>query len=122
LAYGTQLKDPCVLRTIHRFLKAGVLDDGVFQATESGMPTTASFASRTNLMPDDFYKYWRNAWRDSVWNAYVHHAARLLFKWLNRRSQSGPLTWKRFGQLRDDGLLPKPRIVRNLYLCRMGMT
>ena len=57
-------------------------------------------------------------------NAYVHHAARLLFKWLNRRSQSRSLTWSRFGQLRDQGLLPKPRIVHNLYNlypCRLGM-
>lgn len=55
-------------------------------------------------------------------NAYVHHASSLLFKWLNRRSQSKSLTSERFGQMRDDGLLPKPRIVHNLYRCRMGMT
>ena len=47
--------------------------------------------------------------------AYVHHAAKLLFKWLNRRSQSKSLTWERFGQLRAEGLLPRPHIIHNLY-------
>jgi hypothetical protein len=50
-------------------------------------------------------------------NAYVHHAAKLLFKWLNRLSQRRSLTWARFGQLRANGLLPRPRILHNLYPC-----
>ena len=33
-----RIKDPCVLRTIHRFLKAGVMEDGIFQATDEGTP------------------------------------------------------------------------------------
>jgi len=47
--------------------------------------------------------------------AYVHHAGNLLFKWLNRRSQRRSLSWKRFGELLAEGLLPKPRITHNIY-------
>lgn len=46
--------------------------------------------------------------------AYLYHAANLLFKWLNRRSQRRSLTWKDF-TARIRPLLPKARIVHNLY-------
>lgn len=46
--------------------------------------------------------------------AYLYHAANLLFKWLNRRSQRRSLTWKDF-TARIRPLLPKARIVPNLY-------
>jgi RNA-directed DNA polymerase len=45
---------------------------------------------------------------------YLHYARRLLFKWLNRRSQRRSMTWPRFHQ----GVgphLPRARIVHNLY-------
>ena len=48
-------------------------------------------------------------------STYGFNAAKLLFKWLNRRSQRKSMTWKRFDQLLDEGLLPRPRIVHNLY-------
>jgi len=47
--------------------------------------------------------------------AYRTYAARLLYKWLNRRSQRKSMNWERFFKLLDDGLLPRPRIVHNLY-------
>ena len=46
---------------------------------------------------------------------YRHHAAALLFKWLNRRSQRKSMSWKRFDQILKEGLLPIPRIVHKLY-------
>lgn len=48
--------------------------------------------------------------------AYFRQAAKLLFKWLNRRSQRKSLTWARFLQLWKDGyIIPKAQIVHNLY-------
>lgn len=46
--------------------------------------------------------------------SYVYFASRLLFKWLNRRSQSRSLTWERFCAV-IAGQLPRSRIVDNLY-------
>lgn len=48
-------------------------------------------------------------------HAYAHHAAGVLFKWLNRRSQRASCTWKQFDQLLKEGLLPRPYLVHNLY-------
>jgi group II intron reverse transcriptase/maturase len=45
---------------------------------------------------------------------YVYFATRLLFKWLNRRSQRRSMNWKRFGRVIRP-LLPTARIVHDLY-------
>jgi hypothetical protein len=47
---------------------------------------------------------------------YLFHVGRLLFKQLNRRSQRKSLNWDRFNAILNEGhLLPRPRIVHNLY-------
>ena len=46
---------------------------------------------------------------------YVYLASGLLFKWLNRRSQRRSISWERFGPLLRSGLLPRARIIHNLY-------
>lgn len=45
---------------------------------------------------------------------YAFHAGRLLFKWLNRRSQRRSINWERFSVVLR-GLLPPLRIVHHLY-------
>lgn len=48
--------------------------------------------------------------------AYTRQAAKLLFKWLNRRSQRKSINWARFLELWRQGyIIPKPRIVHHLY-------
>jgi RNA-directed DNA polymerase len=49
-------------------------------------------------------------------------AGNYLFKWWNRRSQKRSLTWAEFAQLLRGGLLPRPRIVHNLYPAPVRMT
>jgi len=45
---------------------------------------------------------------------YVYQAGRLLFKWLNRRSQRRSVAWARFNQVVVPHL-PRPRIIHDLY-------
>jgi RNA-directed DNA polymerase len=45
---------------------------------------------------------------------YVYQAARLLYKWLNRRSQRRSVAWDRFLQVVVPRL-PRPRIIHDLY-------
>jgi RNA-directed DNA polymerase len=52
---------------------------------------------------------------------YVYHAGRLLFKWLNRRSQRRSVAWDRFNQVVVPHL-PRPRIIHNLYPTLPWMT
>jgi RNA-directed DNA polymerase len=52
---------------------------------------------------------------------YAYHAGRLLFKWLNRRSQRRSMAWDRFNQVVAPHL-PRPRIIHNLYPTLPWMT
>jgi hypothetical protein len=42
-------------------------------------------------------------------------AKRLVFKWLNRRSQKASFTWERFQSYLEHYPLPEPRIRHRLY-------
>ena len=52
---------------------------------------------------------------------YVSLSKRLLFKWLNRRSQRRSVTWDRFNALIAPSL-PRPRIIYHLYPTLPWMT
>lgn len=53
---------------------------------------------------------------------YVKAASRLLHKWLNRRSQRRSIPWVRFRAILKDRVLPRIRIVHNLYPVPIGRT
>lgn len=46
---------------------------------------------------------------------YFRQVSRMLFAWLNRRSQRRSLTFRRYLLLLDAGLLPQPKILHHLY-------
>lgn len=51
-------------------------------------------------------------------NRYVYYATRLLFKWINRKSQRRAYTWDGFKQALAWVNWPKPRIRKDLNPCR----
>lgn len=51
---------------------------------------------------------------------YVYRVSRLLFKWLNRRSQRKSFSWTYFGKVLK-GWMPPVRIRHNLFPCPLGM-
>ena len=52
---------------------------------------------------------------------YAYRMSRLLFKWLNRRSQRRGVTWERFGKVLS-GWMPSLRVQHNLYPKPLWMT
>ena len=52
---------------------------------------------------------------------YFHQALKLLYKWLNLRSQRKSVTWEVYNA-RIKKVMPCPRIVHNLYLRNLWMT
>ncbi len=54
-------------------------------------------------------------------NSYVYYATRILFKWINRKSQRPSYTWKSFRQALDWIGWPKPTIRKNLSPCRRAI-
>jgi RNA-directed DNA polymerase len=48
-------------------------------------------------------------------NAFYKHTIRVLYKWLNRRSQKKSMNWKNFIKYLECYPIPKPKIVHNFY-------
>lgn len=53
---------------------------------------------------------------------YVYYATRILFKWINRKSQRGSYTWSAFNQVLSWQDWPSPKIQRDLNPCRRSKT
>jgi hypothetical protein len=51
-------------------------------------------------------------------SSYVYHATKILFKWINRKSQRRSYTWERFNQALEWFGWPKPSIRKDLNPCR----
>ena len=47
---------------------------------------------------------------DRLWKL-AHHVKRLVFKWLNRRSQRRSFNWARFVEAWERWEIPRPRII-----------
>jgi group II intron reverse transcriptase/maturase len=48
-------------------------------------------------------------------NQFVAEVRRLIFKWLNRRSQKRSFTWEKFAQILEKVNFPKPVIIHDLF-------
>lgn len=46
---------------------------------------------------------------------FIHKATKILFKWLNRRSQRKSFTWEKFQLYREANPLPKVKVYHNLF-------
>jgi len=70
---------------------------------------------RVKLMLIGHYRYYGvNENSRSLWN-FRCEVTKILFKWLNRRSQRKSFGWNKFNQLLKWHPLPVPRIYNNLY-------
>ena len=62
-----------------------------------------------------YYRYYGVTDNSAMLGEFLHHVRRLLFKWLNRRSQRKSFDWERFNLLLAKHPLPRPKIHVNLY-------
>jgi RNA-directed DNA polymerase len=61
------------------------------------------------------YQYYGISGNSRAIERYHYVTKRLVFKWLNRRSQKSSFNWKGFGAYLEHYPLPEPRIVHHLY-------
>jgi RNA-directed DNA polymerase len=61
------------------------------------------------------YQYYGISGNSRAMSRYLNAVERLLFKWLNRRSQRRSIYWRKFQKLLKAGLLPAPRIYHDMY-------
>jgi len=70
---------------------------------------------RVSQMLTGHYSYYGISGNFKKIQEYLHLVERLLFKWLNRRSQKKSFTWEHYGIYERRFPLPKPRIYHKLY-------
>jgi len=68
-----------------------------------------------NLKLTGHYRYYGMTDNSPSLGLYMNETTKLLFKWLNRRSQKRSYTWEGFGELLKVFPLAKPRIYVNVY-------
>jgi len=61
------------------------------------------------------YQYYGVSGNMLLLNKYYNLTERMVFKWLNRRSQCKSFNWESFRKYREHYPLPKPKIVHNFY-------
>ncbi|WP_449240401.1 group II intron maturase-specific domain-containing protein [Desulfoscipio gibsoniae] len=62
-----------------------------------------------------YYRYYGIIDNGSMIRQYWYEVTRLLFKWLNRRSQRNSYTWDKFLMLLKIKPLPRPRIYNSIF-------
>jgi len=65
---------------------------------------------RLNVKLRGYYNYYGVHGNSVRLNAFFHHATRILFKWLNRRSQRRSYNWAGYRELLEHFQVPRPRI------------
>lgn len=61
------------------------------------------------------YRYYGITDNSKKIQVYFDHTNKLIFKWLNRRSQKRSFTWERYKIIQKKFRLPKPRIYVNIF-------
>ena len=62
-----------------------------------------------------YFRYYGVSGNSQSIGTYLYLTARMVFKWLNRRSQKHSMTWSAFSEYLKRHELPKPRLYHNLY-------
>lgn len=68
-----------------------------------------------------YYQYYGITDNSKMISNYQYEAKRILFKWLNRRSQRKSFDWDKFKLFLNKYPLPKPKIYVNIYKFRPGI-
>ncbi|MFD1064685.1 group II intron reverse transcriptase/maturase [Oceanobacillus locisalsi] len=69
-----------------------------------------------------YYNYYCITDNVEIVDTYRHQVIRLLFKWLNRRSQKKSFDWEKFELFLRKFPLPKPRVKVNIYNLRQELS
>src|SRR5439155_20854025 len=117
-----RIGDKRIIRLIRKWLKAGILEDGIVSVAESGTgqgsvisPLLANIYMHyvfdlLRQVVTGHFAYYAVPTNSRALSAFRHYVADLWRRTLRRRSQKDGFTWDRMTK-RADGWLPAPRIL-----------
>ncbi|HEY3426901.1 MAG TPA: group II intron reverse transcriptase/maturase [Negativicutes bacterium] len=77
---------------------------------------TKELISKINIILRGYYNYYCVNGNTAMVRRFRHDVMKLIFKWLNRRSQRKSLTWETFNLLQKRHLIIQPKVVTALYV------
>jgi hypothetical protein len=102
-------------RTMNKSLKKAVGKVKVWLRANRNRMLLKDVWIRVSQMLIGHYSYYGVSGNFRKIKEYHHLVERLLFKWLNRRSQKKSFNWKMYGRYEQRFPLPKPKIYHKLY-------
>jgi group II intron reverse transcriptase/maturase len=102
-------------RTENKRLKKAVGKVKVWLRTNRNRMQLKDIWKRVSQMLIGHYSYYGVSGNFRKINQYLHLVERLLFKWLNRRSQKKSFNWEKYSIYERKFPLPKPKIYHKLY-------
>ena len=96
----SKIKDPNITRLVRRMLKAGIMNDYQFEATEEG----SGQGSVCSPVISCIYMHYVLVWwfKEVITPAFRYNVMKSLFYWLNRRSQKKSYNWVEFLNMIDN--------------------
>ena len=110
----SKIKDPNITRLVRRMLKAGIMNDYQFEATEEG----SGQGSVCSPVISCIYMHYVLVWwfKEVITPAFRYNVMKSLFYWLNRRSQKKSYNWVEFLNMIDNSYpLVRARIYVSVY-------
>jgi hypothetical protein len=71
--------------------------------------------AKVNQMLVGYYHYYGITDNGRCLNNFLHRVDRMLFYWLNRRSNKKSYTWEQYGKMKEYYPLKTPKIYVNVY-------
>ena len=110
----SKIKDPNITRLVRRMLKAGIMNDYQFEATEEG----SGQGSVCSPVISCIYMHYVLVWwfKEVITPAFRYNVMKSLFYWLNRRSQKKSYNWVEFLNMIDNSYpLVRAKIYVSVY-------
>ena len=110
----SKIKDPNITRLVRRMLKAGIMNDYQFEATEEG----SGQGSVCSPVISCIYMHYVLVWwfKEVITPAFRYNVMKSPFYWLNRRSQKKSYNWVEFLNMIDNSYpLVRAKIYVSVY-------
>ncbi|MBI5185543.1 MAG: maturase [Nitrospinae bacterium] len=99
-------------RTSRQKYRASLANFRVWSKENRNLPLRLLFG-KLNSKLHGYYNYYGLRFNSkSLWD-FLYQVERILFKWINSRSQKKSYNWKGFKQLLEEFKVPRPRIAAN---------
>jgi hypothetical protein len=99
------------MRTARKKFRLALSAMPAWMKAERGVLGTAGIMEKLRAKLRGHYNYYGVSGNITMLNSFYQQTCRIVFKWLNRRSQRKSCNWSRFREMLVYFRIPRPRII-----------